>query len=117
MKAKLRVKSDCEDTGFYMRISVRKPEGDFGLRDDITKISNFNPDYIPGEEAEVLFSFDDISFMVKKGEALRIDISSSCFPTFFPHTNYKGLYSVQTERKEANNTVVLDKSSLTVFAE
>ena len=48
-------------TAFYMRGSLRKPEGDFGLRDNITKISNFNPDYIPGEEAEVQFSFDDIS--------------------------------------------------------
>lgn len=117
MKARLTVKSDCEDTGFYMRISIRKPEGDFGLRDDITKISNFNPDYMPGEEAEVQFSFDDISFMVKKGEALRIDISSSCFPTFLPHTNFRGEFAAQTETRVAKNTLFLDKSSITVFTE
>ena len=117
MKAKLRVKSDCEDTAFYMRISLKTEKGDFGLRDDITKLSNLHPDYKPGEEVEVEFDFDELSFMVKKGEALRIDISSSCFPTFLPHTNYAGLFSVQEKTKVAKNTVVLDKSTLTVFCE
>ena len=117
MKAKLTVKSDCEDTAFYMRISLRKPEGDFGLRDDITKLSNFYPEYTAGDEVEIEFGFDDISFMVKKGESLRIDISSSCFPTFLPHTNFRGEFAAQTETRVAKNTLFLDKSSITVFAE
>ncbi len=115
MRARLRVRSSCEDTCFYMRISLAKEEGDFGLRDDINQISAFKENYLPGEEAEIEFSFDEHAFLVKKGEKLRIDISSSCYPTFFCHTNVKGLYSVQKETKIAENTVILDKSYLNVF--
>lgn len=49
IKAKLKVKSDCEDTCFYMRLSLCKQEGYYGLRDDINQISNFCADYKPGE--------------------------------------------------------------------
>ena len=38
MSAKLCVKSDCEDTCFYTRVSIAKEQGDFGLRDDITSL-------------------------------------------------------------------------------
>lgn len=68
MEAKLRVKSDCEDTCFYMRISLVKEEGAYGLRDDIHALSEFAPDYVPGEEVEMRFRFDEHAFLVKKGE-------------------------------------------------
>jgi ribosomal protein L31 len=115
MKARLRVKSDCEDTCFYMRISIKTDEGDLGLRDDINKISNFNPDYKIGDALDMDFTFDEHSFLVKKGQALRIDISSSCHPYFVRHTNQKGPFALQTTAKVAHNTVILDESTLTVF--
>ena len=117
MKAKLCVKSDCEDTCFYMRISLVKEEGYYGLRDDINQISNFCVDYQPNEEIEMDFSFDEHAFVVKKGEKLRIDISSSAFPWYVRHTNNKGLFSEQTTAKVANNTIVLNKSYLKIFYE
>ncbi len=117
MKARLRVKSDCEDTCFYMRISIKTDEGDLGLRDDVNKISNFNPDYKIGDALDMDFTFDEHSFLVKKGQALRIDISSSCHPYFVRHTNQKGPFALQTTAKVAHNTVILDESTLTVFVE
>lgn len=114
MSAKLSVKSDCEDTCFYVRISLVKCEGDYGLRDDINQISNFVSDYIPGSETEMTFTFDDHAFVIKKGEKLRIDVSSSAYPLYVRHTNKKGLFSLQTETAVAKNTVVCDKSSLTL---
>ncbi len=117
MKASLTVKSDCEDTCFYMRISLCKKEGDLGLRDDITKISNFNESYTPGEEITIDFTFDEHAFVAQKGEKLRIDISSSCFPNFSLHTNQKGHYALLDTAKIAKNTVILEKSQLTVFTE
>lgn len=117
MKAKLCVKSDCEDTCFYVRISLVKEEGYYGLRDDINQISNFCVDYKPNQEIEMDFSFDEHAFVVKKGEKLRIDISSSAFPLYVRHTNNKGLFSEQITAKIANNTVILDKSYLTIFNE
>ena len=110
VKAKLKVASDCEDTCFYIRLSLCKPEGDYGLRDDINQISNFDANYIPNDRIEMTFSFDEHAFLVRKGEKLRIDLSSSAFPLYVPHTNQKGLFSTQTTAKTAENTVILDES-------
>ncbi len=117
MRARLRVRSDCEDTCFYLRVSLEKPEGFYGLRDDIQQISNFRPDYVPGEEAELEFSFDEHAFAVKRGERLRVDVSSSAFPMYVRHTNCRGLFSEQRTAKIAFNTVILDASVLTVPVE
>lgn len=114
IKAKLHVKSDCEDTCFYMRISLVKNEGDYGLRDDIHNLSEFAPDYKPGDEIEITFCFDFLAMILKKGERLRIDIASSAYPFFVPHTNKRGLYSIQTQAVVAHNTIICAKSFLTV---
>lgn len=66
MKARVLVKSDCEDTCFYVRFNIAKKEGDYGLRDDITKISNFDQSYQPNTEIALDFTFDEIAFQVKK---------------------------------------------------
>ncbi len=114
MKAKLKVKSNCEDTCFYIRISLCKEEGDFGLRDDINQISNFSDAYVPNTEIYMDFSFDEHAFVIKKGEKLRIDISSSAFPHYVRHTNNKGLFSAQTNTKTAINTVMLKDSYIEI---
>lgn len=112
MRARLRVASDCEDTCFYLRLSICKEEGYYGLRDDINQISNFDAEYKPGEAIDMSFTFDEHAFVVKKGERIRIDVSSSAWPYYVPHTNRRGLFSEQTSVKIANNTVFLDESSL-----
>ena len=110
----LKVRSDCEDTCFYLRVSLCKAEGDYGLRDDITQISNFDATYLPNSEIELAFSFDEHAFVIREGERLRVDISSSAFPHYVPHTNCRGLFSKQTTAKIARNTVVLEQSYLTL---
>ena len=110
IKAKLKVSSDCDDTCFYIRLSLCKSEGDYGLRDDINQISNFDDCYNPGMTIEMDFYFDEHAFIIKKGEKIRIDISSSAFPHYVPHTNQKGLFSAQKTAKVAENTVILDES-------
>ena len=114
MTASLTVRSSCEDTCFYMRISLCKHEGDYGLRDDINQISNFVPDYVPGDKAVMTFTFDEHAFTVKAGERLRIDVSSSAFPHYVRHTNNRGLFSEQTTARVADNTVVCAESTLSV---
>ncbi|MBQ8508732.1 MAG: CocE/NonD family hydrolase [Clostridia bacterium] len=117
MRARLTVKSDCEDTCFYVRVSLDKAEGAYGLRDDITQISNVAPDYTPGDTVTLDFTFDEHAFLIKAGERLRIDVSSSAFPHYLRHTNNRGLYSEQTTAKIAHNTIVLDGSELTIPVE
>ena len=108
--ARLKVASDCEDTCFYVRLSLCKSEGDYGLRDDINQISNFVADYAPNDKIEMRFTFDEHAFVIRKGERLRIDVSSSAYPLYVPHTNKKGLFSEQIETAVAQNTVFLDES-------
>jgi len=114
IRARLKVKSDCEDTCFYVRISLCKEEGDYGLRDDINQISSFTADYVPGNAVDMDFSFDEHAFVIQKGEKLRIDISSSAYPHYVRHTNHKGLFSEQRTAKIADNTVLLDESYIEI---
>ena len=114
MHARLCVRSDCEDTCFYVRLSLSKAEGDLGLRDDITAISNVAPAYRVGDEVMLDFTFDDHAFVVKAGEKIRVDLSSSAYNLYVPHTNHRGHYALQTTAKTAHNTIVLSKSTLTL---
>ncbi len=117
MRARLCVRSDCDDTCFYIRVSLKKPEGDLGLRDDITAISRVAPAYKAGDTVMLDFAFDDIAVAIKAGEKLRVDISSSAYGLYVPHTNYRGHFALQTEAKIAHNTVVLGESTLTLPVE
>ena len=56
------------------------------------------------------FSFDEHAFVIKRGEKLRIDISSSAFPLYVRHTNNKGLFTQQTTTRIADNSVDLEHS-------
>ncbi len=117
MSAKLSVKSDCEDTCFYIRVSIEKERGDYGLRDDITSLCFQNKDYTPNTVVELDFDFDEHAFLIKKGERIRIDIASADNEHYVRHTNNKGLYSEQTTAKVARNTVLLKNSYLLLPAE
>jgi len=112
MSANLNVKSDCEDTCFYVRLSIEKERGDYGLRDDITSLCYQLGDYKPNTYVDLEFSFDEHAFLIRKGERLRIDIASANNEHYVRHTNNKGLYSEQTTAKVAHNTVCLQKSTL-----
>lgn len=114
MTAKLSVKSDCPDTCIYIRVSLVKENGTYGLRDDIHSLSEFAPDYVPGETVTIPFTFDDHAFLVKKGESIRVDVSSSAFPYYVPHTNRKGLYSEQIGYDIAHNTLIGGTGELVV---
>lgn len=116
MTARLVCKSDREDTCFYMRLSLVKDGVAYPLRDDITSLCYAAPDYTPGTEKAVDFCFSDHAFRVSPGDVLRLDVSSSC-SLFVPHTNNKGLQSVQKTCRIATNKIVCGKSSVTLFCE
>ena len=116
MRARLVVTSDCEDTCFYARVSVKKPDGKwYLLRDDITSLCADGADYTPGSEKAVSFRFADHAFRLEKGDVLRVDVASGC-SQFAPHGNVKGLQAAVREPKVARNSVRADASALTLFA-
>ena len=114
MSAQLQIRSDCDDTCFYIRVSLAKEEGDYGLRDDIRCISDCNPSYRPGDWQKMEFSFDEHAFLIRKGERIRVDVSSAAFPFYVPHTNYKGLFSQQRVARPARNSLCWDGCVLTL---
>ena len=112
MRAHLTVRSDAQDTAFYVNVSVQKPEGYYTLRHDITSLCYQLGDYTPGSEVELDFEFDEHAFLVRTGERLRVDISSTDDNTYVCHTNNKGKYYLQTDTRTATNTVCLDRSRI-----
>ena len=112
MTAELTVASDCEDTCFYARVSVRKRDGRwYLLRDDITSILFQSADYRPGEKTKVRFRFADHAFRLEPGDVLRMDVASAC-SQFAPHANVKGPQFKIRHPKVAQNRVFGDGSEL-----
>lgn len=115
MTAKLTVASDCEDTCFYVRVSVKKPDGKwYLLRDDITSILFQRDSYAPNETCSLAFRFADHAFRLEPGDQLRVDVASGC-KQFSPHSNVKGMQALIREPKVARNRVVADKSELVLY--
>ena len=115
MRARLTVTSDCEDTCFYVRVSVQKDDGKwYLLRDDITSLCADGRGYVPGAEKEVSFRFADHAFRLERGDRLRVDVASGN-SQFAPHGNVKGLQAAVREPKVARNAVRADASFLTLF--
>ena len=117
MAAELAVSSDREDTCFYVRVSVRKDDGNwYLLRDDITSLSFAGGPYTSGTERKVSFRFADHAFMLEKGDVLRVDVSSAN-SQFAPHPNVAGDAFACAEPKVARNTVFPERSFLVLPAE
>jgi hypothetical protein len=110
IKAALAVSSNCFDTSFYMSISIKKPYGDYVLRHDITSLCYQLGEYTPNSEVVLDFSFDEHAFLLKKGDSLRFDITSTDSGVYVPHTNQKGAYHIQACAQTATNKVFLDTS-------
>lgn len=113
----LSVKSDCEDTAFFARLSFENEDGFWNLCDTMGTIAFFKEDYNPGDAALLTLDFTPICLRLKAGMRLRLDVSSassisSTFAAFVPHTNTRGLWSEATETKTARNTVICGESKL-----
>jgi putative CocE/NonD family hydrolase len=115
MEAELSVASDCEDTGFYIRVCVDKGDGKWLLlRDDIASLAYDSP-YVPGTRRKLRYRFADHAFRLSKGDRLRVDISGAS-EHFAPHPNVAGeAFKVKTPRI-AKNKVFAAESKLILFA-
>ena len=113
----LRVRSDCPDTCFYARLSFVRDDVAYCLRDDICSISQFAPEYAPGQEITVKMHFAESVFLLGPGDRLRLDISSSAWPHYVPHTNRRGRFAEQTGADVARNTILTGLSSLTLHVD
>ncbi|MBE6538917.1 MAG: CocE/NonD family hydrolase [Ruminococcaceae bacterium] len=117
MKVILAFESNVPDTSVYVRVSIKKSEYTYVLRHDITSLCYQLGTYKENSVAVLNFSFDEYAFLIKKGECLQIDISSTDNNAYVCHTNKKGAYYLQNETNRAENTVHLDKSYLVLPVE
>jgi hypothetical protein len=114
----LRVASDAADTAFSVKLAEHFKDGRvLNIRDDITSLSAAiaaapQPDYTPGSQVEVVFNLTPILWRLHAGSKLRLDISSSSAPAFFPHPNRSGLWSRISDPVIAHQTIYGGKLEL-----
>ena len=112
MRASLSLESTAPDTSFYVRISLEKKDYTYVLRHDVTSLSYQLGDYRENSTVLLDFTFDEYAFLIKKGERLRVDISSTDDNGYVVHANKKGKYYLQNETSIAKNKIHLAHSRL-----
>ena len=113
MHVRLYVSSDREDTSFTARVMEVLPNGDaYNIRSSITTLAYRNDSdtrlvYIPGKIMEINIGLLPVTWAIKKGSSLRIDVSSSDFPEYAVHSNYPGIWSLQEKAKKARQCIYM----------
>jgi putative CocE/NonD family hydrolase len=116
VEAELSVSSDCEDSSFYIRVSVDKGDGKWLLlRDDIRSLA-YDSQYIPGTHRLLRYRFADHAFRLEKGDRLRVDVAGAS-EHFAPHPNVKGDAFKVKKPKVANNQIFAHESKLVLFVQ
>lgn len=111
IRVRLQVASDAADTAFTAKLSEHFADGRvYNIRDDISTLSMRNGamhriHYAPGTRVEVIFDMTPILWKLHNGSRLRLDISSSSGPAFFPHPNRAGLWSAIGNPKVAHQSI------------
>ncbi|MBP2643639.1 MAG: putative hydrolase, CocE/NonD family, partial [Firmicutes bacterium] len=109
----LGVSSDAEDTAFTAKVMEVLPDGKaYNIRDSITSLAYRNgaktaQTYKPGSVVDVKLELWPVTWTIKKGSRIRVDISSSNFPTYAVHSNVAGPWAQQANVKVANQTIYI----------
>lgn len=114
ISADLYVSTDVEDTCFTYKVCEVAPDGTtYNIRSGITTLAYRNDSlgdrqtYTPNDIVKITIETLPITWNIKAGNSIRIDITSSNFPEYSIHSNYAGVWAEQTETKIANQTIHL----------
>ena len=110
----MNVSSDREDTAFFIRVYFVENNISYNLTETITSLSHIKENYKAGEKITIDLFTPPIAFTVKKGNKIRVDISSDG-GIYVPHANVKGHWAEVTETKIANNTIYLADSFIELY--
>lgn len=111
IQVSLYVSSTAEDTAFTVKVSELFPDGSaFNIADGISTLEFRNGareavPYRPNEVVNVTFELWPITWTIRSGSKIRLDISSSNFPAYHVHPNISGLWAEQTATKRAVQTL------------
>lgn len=82
------VQTTAEDTAFTAKLALVNKNGDsYSLRSSITSVLEQHEDYVPNSTVALKIRLTKLNMLVRKGESLRLDISSSDYPAFHIHPN------------------------------
>ena len=115
IEIELHCRSTAEDTCFYVRLDVVRDGKALPLRDDIDSLRRWNREYRPGDECAIRYKMAPHAFKLRRGDVLRLDVSSSCVPYFQVHTNYPGLQALQPVGRVCRNTILTGRSLVRIF--
>ncbi len=112
--AKLNVSTNVDDTCFTYKVCEVLPNGDtYNIRSGITTLAYRNNSlgdrqtYTPNDIVEINIETLPITWNVKAGNSIRIDITSSNFPEYAIHSNYAGVWAEQTQTRIANQVIYI----------
>lgn len=110
IKWTMKVKSNCDDTTFFMRVYFVENGIAYNLSETVTSLSHINKNYTAGEECLIDIFTSPIGFRIKKGCSIRVDISSHS-DLYVPHSNTRGHWAKVTQARVATNTVICDENA------
>ncbi len=110
MELYLKVASDCEDTVFIARIDKVDEDGKaWNIRECASLMSRGQAQKASSAEEKNMWRlhlrFWPGPWIIRAGERLRLDITSSNYPAYLPFGNTKETWSKQADLKKAHNTV------------
>ena len=112
IEASLTVRSDCEDTAFFLRLETLTDGKWVPVQETISTLRRCCPDYVPGTEAVVTMQTAPTSWRFPAGSRLRVHVASASWPTYPAHGNTAAPLQEQTETRIARNTIVTGVSRI-----
>ena len=100
-----------DDTAFVAKVIDVAPGGKaVNINDAISALSYRNNapsplTYTPGEKVNMVLETAPIEWIVPAGHRIRVDISSSNYPAYHAHSNYAGIWALQTKTRKARQTL------------
>ena len=106
ISAEIYVSSSAPDTCFFVRLSTVHQNGEaYYLRSGITTLKQAVGQYKPNEKVKITINLNTVAALIKSGTRLRVDITSSDFPSYNAHPNTLKLWSVEEHPVTAKQTI------------
>ena len=113
IKWHMKVSSTCDDSAFFIRIHLVRDGKAYNLTETIAALSYINPEYKRNEVQLLDLVTPPVGFTLKKGDRIRIDISSDG-SLYVRHSNLKCHWAKAPKTRVAVNTLYFDEGFIEI---